>query len=153
MKRFLCVLFITVVLGFLGYVAYIDFAPASASVAKENKATENDSSAELPRESEESVLQKIEKYQEEYDFSLSEEDAKVIVETVEQLEAMGISSDQIIAEARKLYEKYGQDSVNHVEEAIANLMKDGITSVSEEISESIKNTITDSLNDLLKFVK
>jgi len=81
---------------------------------------------------------------------ISEADAQKIVDTVDQLEQFGFSPDTLIDEAKDLYEKYGEDCVDHVNEAVTNAVKAAAANAAESFADYLKESVTDTLQGIFK---
>lgn len=81
--------------------------------------------------------------EDKFGVTISEDDAKKVVETMEKLENMGFSGEYVLEKAEKLYDKYGADFVEHADEVIAGAVEDAVAGVAESffhnLWESVKN--------------
>lgn len=81
--------------------------------------------------------------EEKFGVTVSEADAEKIVDVMEKLEDMGFSGEYVIESAEQLYDKYGADFVNHVDEVITEALEDAVTNAAESffgnLWESAKN--------------
>ena len=87
---------------------------------------------------------------EQFGVEISEADAQKIVDTVDQLEQFGFSPDTVIDEAKSLYEKYGEDCVDHVNEAMTNAVKAAAANAAESFADYLKESVTDTLQGIFK---
>lgn len=96
----------------------------------------------------ESMEQAIREGKERFGVELQEEDAQQIVDTVEQLEAIGISPEDMLEEARNLYEEYGAEYVEHAEEAITNAVKTAAADMAESFVDYVTQTIQETVKNI-----
>lgn len=93
--------------------------------------------------SEEGLQEAIREGEEKFDVEISKEDAEKLVETMEKLEDMGFSAEYIVGKAESMYQEYGADFVNHVDEvitgAVKNAASNAISGFFGGLKESIKN--------------
>ena len=82
----------------------------------------------------------IEEGEEKFDTQIDEETVKKMVETMEKLEKMGFSAETVIDKAQKLYEDYGADFVDHVDELVKDAVKDAAQNAAESILQNVKNS-------------
>lgn len=73
--------------------------------------------------SEEGIEQAIREGGQKYGFTLDEAKSKELANTINTLEGFGFSTDVMINEAEKLYEEYGADYINHLEDAFLDTAK------------------------------
>ena len=59
---------------------------------------------------------------------------------MEKLEKMGFSAETVIDKAQKLYEDYGADFVDHVDELVKDAVKDAAQNAAESILQNVKNS-------------
>lgn len=91
--------------------------------------------------------QAIAEGKEKFGVELQVEDAQKIVDTVEQLESLGLSADTIVDEAQKLYDEYGADCVEHVQDAVSNVVKEAATNVASDFADYVKESVTDTVQN------
>lgn len=93
--------------------------------------------------SEDGIREAIEQSEEKFDVLISPEDAQRIVDTMNKLEDMGFSVEQIFEKAETLYNQYGADFVDHLEEAITSTVKDTVFTV---VGRFFKNMFQEIVN-------
>ena len=96
--------------------------------------------AEGKLDSKEGIQDMIEEGEEKFDTQIDEETVKKMVETMEKLEKMGFSAETVIDKAQKLYEDYGADFVDHVDELVKDAVKDAAQNAAESILQNVKNS-------------
>ena len=83
---------------------------------------------------------------------LNERHVETMVELVTTLEDMGFNTESIIENARSMYEEYGMDFVNHVEEIIVEAVKDSLGSLIKNAIRRFFVMIGDFFKNLFKSV-
>lgn len=96
--------------------------------------------AEGKLDSKEGIQDMIEEGEEKFDTQIDEETVKKMVGTMEKLEKMGFSAETVIDKAQKLYEDYGADFVDHVDELVKDAVKDAAQNAAESILQNVKNS-------------
>ena len=61
---------------------------------------------------------------------------------------MGLDSEYLISQAEKLYHKYGEDIVNHADEAISEAVSGAVTGAANGFFQSIKDSVKDFWNSI-----
>lgn len=130
----------------------------SGDLAKEWTELSGGSNAEVPEDffdflkekayegsfsSEEGVEQVIREGGQRYGFNLDETKSKELADTISTLEGFGFSSDVMIDEAEKLYNEYGADYINHLEEAFLDTAKQVAEDAAVGLWDGFKNMIAD----------
>ena len=101
-------------------------------------------------DSQEGLKDALQEGKEQFGVEISEADAQKIVDTLDQLEQFGFSPDTVIDEAKSLYEKYGEDCVDHMNEAVTNAVKDTASNAAESFADYLKESVTDALQEIFK---
>lgn len=96
--------------------------------------------AEGKLDSKEGIQDMIEEGEEKFDTQIDEETVKKMVETMEKLEKMGFSAETVIDKAQKLYEDYGADFADHVDELVKDAVKDAAQNAAESVLQNVKNS-------------
>lgn len=176
-KFFLCLLFV-LMLGTAGYVvvlgqrytarkesASVDYSAAVGEMTGQFgqlvKNVDSDTANQVldfvrdkldsgALDSREGLKDALQEGKEQFGVEISEADAQKIVDTVDQLEQFGFSPDTVIDEAKSLYEKYGEDCVNHVNEAVTNAVKAAAANTAESFADYLKESVTDTLQGIFK---
>jgi len=78
---------------------------------------------------------------EKYGVNLSEEETAKIADTISTLEGLGFSTDMIVDQAEALYEEYGADYMNHIEDALINTAKQVAEDTAISIWEGTKDAV------------
>ncbi|MGN0376620.1 MAG: DUF1002 domain-containing protein [Suilimivivens sp.] len=92
---------------------------------------------------EDGLKEAIEEGESRFGVTVSESDARKIIEVMEKLEDMGFSGEYVIERAEELYDRYGADFVDHADEVITEALEDAVTNAAENffsnLWESAKN--------------
>lgn len=83
----------------------------------------------------------IEQVKERLDVEISSQDAKKLVDTMERLEEMGFSVEYVLEKAENLYEEYGVEFVDHVEEEVAGAVKNAASNAISSFFENLTNSV------------
>ena len=75
------------------------------------------------------------------DISFPTEAGDKIAQALEGLEELGFSTDQILAKAEEIYEKYGEQYVEHLEEEFTQMATEAAEASVKRFMESVKETI------------
>lgn len=94
-------------------------------------------------DTEEGLLEAIEEGKEKFGVEVSKEDAQNLVDTMERLEGMGFSAEYVVEKTENLYQQYGNDFVDHVDEvitgAVKNAASNALGSFFSNLADSVKN--------------
>lgn len=95
---------------------------------------------------EEGLSNAIEEGKERLGFEISSQDARKLVDIMEKLEDMGFSAEYVLDKTENLYQEYGTEFVDHVDEvvtgAVKNAVSDAISSFFENLANSVKSFFT-----------
>lgn len=80
---------------------------------------------------EDGLTDAIREGEDKFGITISEADARKVVETMEKLENMGFSAEYVLQKAEELYERYGADFVEHADEVIAGAVEDAVAGAAE----------------------
>lgn len=93
--------------------------------------------------SEEGLLNAISEGKEEFGVEIAREDARKLVDTMNKLEGMGFSAEYVLDKTESLYQEYGADFVDHVDEivtgAVKNAASNAVGSFFGNLKESVKS--------------
>ena len=90
----------------------------------------------------------IEEGAQKFGVTLSKEEIQKIVDLMNKLKGMGLDSEYLISQAEKLYHKYGEDIVNHADEAISEAVSGAVTGAANGFFQSIKDSVKDFWNSI-----
>ena len=99
-------------------------------------------------DSEEGLLNAIEEGKTKFGVEISREDAGKLVETREKLEDIGFSAEYVMDKAEILYQQYGTDFVDHVDELLTDAVKNAASNVVNSFWDNLKNSIKDFFSNL-----
>lgn len=97
---------------------------------------------------EEGISSAIEEGKEKFGVEISKEDAKKLVDAMEKLENMGFSAEYVIEKAENLYQEYGSDFVNHVDEVVTGAVKNAVSGAISSFFENLTNSVKKFFTDL-----
>lgn len=93
--------------------------------------------------SEEGLLNAIHEGKEKFGVEIEKEDARKLVDTMNKLEGMGFSAEYVLDKTESLYQEYGAEFVEHVDEIVAGAVKNAasnaVGSFFGNLKESVKN--------------
>lgn len=101
-------------------------------------------------ETEEDIRAAIGEGEKQFGVTLSEEEVQRIVDLMNKLDSMGLNSEYLIAQAEKLYNKYGADLVNHADEAISEAVSDAVNNAAKGFFESVKDSVKEFWDNLFR---
>ena len=90
----------------------------------------------------EGVKAAIKEGAENYNVEIPDSTVEEISDAVSTLESLGFSTDSLVDATEGVYEKYGVDFMDHMEEAFVEAAKDTAASTAENIWESVEDTIS-----------
>lgn len=98
--------------------------------------------------SSEDILKAVEEGEEKFGVKMDEADAKKLVETMEKLENMGFSMEYVIEKADALYDSYGADFVEHMDELVTGAVKNAAASVANSFFQGLKKSVKSFFQNL-----
>jgi len=99
--------------------------------------------------SREGIKQAIEEAEEKYDFSVSDNTKEQIAEAVDKLEDMGFSTESVVEKTEGLYDKYGADFVDHMEEAFIEAARDAAENAAKNAWDGAKDGARELISGIL----
>ncbi len=97
-------------------------------------------------DTEEGLSGVIDEAKEKFQVEIDRKDAQQLVATMEKLEDMGFSAEYVIGKSESLYQEYGADFVDHIDEVVTGAVKNAVsTAVSGffgNLKESVKGFFT-----------
>lgn len=99
--------------------------------------------------SEEGILSAIEEGKEKFGMELDKADAQKLVETMEKLEKIGFSAEYVLDKAQGLYQQYGAEFADHLDEAITDAVKDAAQGVVKGFFANLKSSVKSFWGSLL----
>lgn len=100
--------------------------------------------------SSEDILAAVEEGEEKFGVKMDEEDAKKLVETMEKLENMGFSMEYVVEKADALYDSYGADFVEHIDELVTGAVKNAASSVANGFFQGLKKSVKSFFQNLFQ---
>ena len=98
--------------------------------------------------SEEGLKDAIREGEEKFGVEVSREDAENLVDTMEKLEALGFSSEYIVEKTESMYQEYGADFVDHVDEVVTGAVKNAASNVISSFFNGLKDSVKSFFNNL-----
>ena len=92
----------------------------------------------------------IKEAEEKFGVQITEADVKKLVKTMHKLEDMGFSIEYIVEKAEGLYDKYGADFVEHMDEVLAGAVKNAVSNAADSFFESVKSSVKSFFTNLFK---
>lgn len=77
-------------------------------------------------------------------IAISDDTARQILDALDSLEDLGFSTQDIAEATSKTYEKYGNEFLDHMEEAFVEAAKDAAGNTAQNIWDSFEKTVKDS---------
>ncbi len=99
---------------------------------------------------EEGLDKAIEEGEEKFDITVDKATAQQVVETMEKLEEMGFSGEEMMEKAKGLYEEYGADFIEHSNEVVADVVKDAVSKSVGSFFENVRSNIKDFFRNVFK---
>lgn len=91
--------------------------------------------------SEEGLSSAVEEGKEKFGVEISREDARKLVDAMEKLEDMGFSAEYVLDGAENLYTEYGAGFVEHVDELVADAVKNAAENAVNGFWDNLKNSL------------
>ncbi len=85
-----------------------------------------------------------------FNVTITEADVKKLVSTMHKLEEMGFSIEDIVEKSESLYNKYGAEFVEHMDEVITNAVKDAVSNVANSFFDNVKSSVKIFFANLFK---
>ncbi len=98
--------------------------------------------------SEEGLKDAIREGEEKFGVEVSREDAENLVDTMEKLEALGFSAEYIVEKTESMYQEYGADFVDHVDEVVTGAVKNAASNVISSFFNGLKDSVKSFFNNL-----
>ncbi|MCM1126828.1 MAG: DUF1002 domain-containing protein [Lachnospiraceae bacterium] len=89
----------------------------------------------------EGIQKAIDEGEEKFGVTISEADAKELVDTMEKLEDLGFSAEYVVDKAGSLYDEYGADFVDHADELVKGAVKNAASNAVSSFWQNLKNSI------------
>lgn len=105
-------------------------------------------SGDVDLSDEESILHAIDEAEEEFGVSLDEKERDRIVSTLQKLDRLGIGTEEMLEQAKKLYQKYGEEIVHNANDAINEAVEDAVKSATDNFFQSMKSAVQGFFKDL-----
>lgn len=110
--------------------------------------TDKASSGEVDLKDEDSIRRAIDEAEEEFGTSYDEKERERIVAALQKLDTIGTGADEMLEQAKKLYQKYGEEVVQEANNAINDAVETAVKSATDNFFESMKKAVSDFFKDL-----
>ena len=90
---------------------------------------------------EEGIATAIAESEERFGVTIGRDSARQVVEVMEQLESMGFSGEQMIDRAKGLYEEYGSDFMEHMEDEVKEAVENAVSDAADNFWNNLINTV------------
>lgn len=100
--------------------------------------------------SKEGINKTIVELQEKYDIEIPDDKKDEVVDAIDKLEDLGFSTDKLAKETTKLYDEYGVDFVDHMEEAFVEAAKDTAQNIAKKTWDNITQSVKDTISSIAK---
>lgn len=104
-------------------------------------------------DSESGIKEAIAQGEKEFKTSLTEEQKAQILSIVSKIKELGISPEYVLAQAEKIYEKYGKELKEEAENAVTEAGKEVLEETRDKIKEEVNKSFTDYISDMVESVK
>lgn len=101
-------------------------------------------------ETEEDILGAVKEGEEKFGVRLSEEEVQKILDVMNKLKGLGLDSEYLIAQAERLYDKYGAEIVNQADEAVSEAVSEAVDNAAKGFFESVKESVIGFWNSIFK---
>lgn len=98
--------------------------------------------------SKEGIQSAIEEGEDKFGVVISKENAAELVAAMEKLESMGFSAEYIIDKTESLYQEYGNEFVEHVDEVITGAVKNAASNAVGSFFTNLKNAVKSFFSNL-----
>ncbi len=85
---------------------------------------------------------------EKFGVTISKEDALKLVDAMKKLEDMGFSAEYLIDKTESLYQEYGADFVNHVDEVVTGAVKNAVSGAISGFFENLADSVKEFFSSL-----
>lgn len=97
---------------------------------------------------EEGLSNAVAEGKEKLGIEITESDAQKLVETMEKLEDMGFSAEYVLDKTENLYNEYGAEFVEHVDEVITGAVKNAVSGAVSSFFHNVANSVKDFFTGL-----
>ena len=90
---------------------------------------------------EEGLSNAIEEGKEKFGVEISRQDARKLVDIMEKLEDMGFSAEYVLDKTENLYQEYGTEFVDHVDEVVTGAVKNAVSGAISSFFDNLANSV------------
>lgn len=98
--------------------------------------------------SEEGLQSIIKEGQDKFGVEVDKADARKLVDAMEKLEDMGFSAEYMVEKTESLYQEYGADFVDHVDEVVTGALKNAASNAVSSFFGNLKKSVRDFFSNL-----
>ena len=92
-------------------------------------------------DTEEGISAAIAESEERFGVTIDEDSARQVVEVMEKLEDMGFSGEEMIDRAKGLYEEYGNDFMEHMQDEFAQAVENAVSDAADDFWNNLISTV------------
>ena len=97
---------------------------------------------------EEGLQSIINEGEDKFGVEVNKEDARKLVDAMEKLEGMGFSAEYVVGKTESLYQEYGVDFVDHVDEVVTGAVKNAASNAVSSFFDNLKKSLKDFFSNL-----
>lgn len=101
----------------------------------------------------EGIKEIIAEYEKEFDVTLTKEQINKILSLVKKIEKSGISVEYLLKQAEEIYEKYGDELTEDMENGTDKVMKEAQSKIKEEVKKEVSKSVSNYFSDMVNNVK
>lgn len=105
-------------------------------------------SGDVDLKDEESIRRAIEEAETEFAISFDEKEQDRIVTVLQKMDAVGIGTEEMLDQAKRLYQKYGEDVVQEANVVINDAVEGALKSATDNFFASMKKAVSDFFKGL-----
>ena len=105
--------------------------------------------AEGKLNSKEGIMDAIDEAEERFQTTVSEDVRQQIASSVDLLEDMGFSTDTIVNKTEELYDRYGKEFGDHIEEVFLEAAKEKASDAVQSAWDGVKKSIKETVNNVV----
>lgn len=98
--------------------------------------------------SEEGLQSIINEGNDKFGVEINKEDARELVDAMEKLEGMGFSAQYMVEKTESLYQEYGIDFVDHLDELVTGAVKNAASNAVSGFFDNLKKSIRDFFSNI-----
>ena len=104
--------------------------------------------AEGKLKSKEGIMEVIDEAEDKFGTTVSDDTRQQIASAITQLEDMGFSTDTIVNKTEELYDRYGTEFGEHIEEVFLEAAKEKAADTVQSAWDGVKETFKETVNNI-----